>query len=67
MTGLSPRGAGYLRNGGLERIRQLLGDLYDRDTNPGGIINLGTAENVYHTHALVAIMLTLLSMLCCLK
>ena len=46
MSGLSRRGEEYLKDGGFEMIRQLLRDLYDRDTNPNGIVNMGTAENV---------------------
>ena len=47
MAGLSERGEAYIKDGeGLERIRQLLGDVYDPSTNPNGIVNLGTAENV---------------------
>ena len=47
MSGLSERGEAYIKDAaGLERIKQLLGDVYDPDTNPNGIVNLGTAENV---------------------
>ena len=46
MTSLSERGHAYLQDGDFEQLRAILGDPYDRDTNPNGLVNLGTAENV---------------------
>lgn len=46
MAGLSERGVKYLDEQGIDQIRGVLSDPYDRDSNPGGLINMGTAENV---------------------
>ena len=46
-SGLSKRGAVLSASGAtLDKFKQILGNPYDPDSNPHGIINIGTAENV---------------------
>ena len=43
--GLSERGSQLSASGAtLDKFKQILGNAYDSDANPDGIINLGTAE-----------------------
>lgn len=47
MSALSDRGAELSAAGGrVETFKAILNDLYDPDTNPGGYVNIGIAENV---------------------
>lgn len=46
-NGLSKRGTELSASGAtLDKFKTILGNAYDPNTNPHGIINLGTAENV---------------------
>ena len=47
---LSPRGNELAEAGGMrKKFGPILKDSYDPDTNPGGIVNIGVAENVDHS------------------
>ena len=46
-SGLSERGTKLSASGTtLDKFKKILGEAYDSVTNPHGIINIGTAENV---------------------
>ena len=47
LSGLSSRGTELSGSSAtLDKFKKILGDVYHPDTNPRGIINIGTAENV---------------------
>ena len=48
-TSLSHRGSElYAFGAAVDDFKAIIGNIYDPDTNPDGIVNLGTAENVSH-------------------
>lgn len=48
-NGLSQRGQELAASGSmLDKFKAILGNPYDPDTNPDGIVNIGTAENVWN-------------------
>lgn len=46
-SSLSARGSGLIAGGALaDKWKAILGDSYDAEKNPNGIVNMGTSENV---------------------
>lgn len=46
-TSLSTRGQAFEGKGGvMKRFKTILADPYDAEKNPGGMVNIGTSENV---------------------
>jgi hypothetical protein len=46
MSTLSPRGRDLAKSSIRKKFAPILGDLYDREKNPNGFVNIGAAENV---------------------